>query len=149
MPALFRVPCRRAAAAGSLRAATRRARDRERVNTESSMSGWSMKARPGGSGGAHRRPRRHPVGARRGGGRKKNLLRARARRSARRRGKRAAERDIRAVQALLDLFAVAVKGMYGSLFVWLGAGITASINRGLLGQGLDLAAMAAGGDVSP
>jgi len=44
------------------------------------------------------------------------------------------ERDIPRVQALLDLSRFAVNGMYGSIFVLLGAGITAGFIAGLWGK---------------
>jgi hypothetical protein len=45
------------------------------------------------------------------------------------------ERDVPRVQALLDLSRFAVNGMYGSIFVLLGAGITAAFIAGLWGKG--------------
>jgi hypothetical protein len=45
------------------------------------------------------------------------------------------ERDVARVQALLDLSRFTVNGMYGSIFVLLGAGITAAFIAGLWGKG--------------
>jgi hypothetical protein len=45
------------------------------------------------------------------------------------------ERDVPRVQALLDLSRFATNGMYASIFVLLGAGITAAFVAGLWGKG--------------
>ena len=45
------------------------------------------------------------------------------------------EREIPRIQALLDLSQASTNGMYGSIFVLLGAGITAAFIAGLWGKG--------------
>jgi hypothetical protein len=51
------------------------------------------------------------------------------------------QHDIPRIQALLDLPRAATNGMYGSIFVLLGAGVTVAFIAGLSGKGWILAAI--------